>query len=262
MACSRVRSGRTWRRAARTGGRSRGRGPAAAGESDGAGADGLHRNRGFHQVSGYGISSIIPTTCGVLTATDIQELASRLREKENLPGPKAPMAMANLRTERYRTTQHRRRPHRNRDSESSRNLARNGTANSNQRDLDRARPTWVSPGEQRRKKRGLDSIGAPRSRLSQGHPRHQTAAALQSAFESESETRSGSDGIYGESARRVGNSYDGTGTGIQLQGLGDTASIARYVRRPNREVRDGGRDRDKPADARDGARVHIHDAGR
>ncbi len=167
---------------------------------------------------------------GVLTATDIQELASRLREKRNLPGPKSPDGHGESKNGKVSNNTTSTAAPSKRDSESSRNLARNGTANSNQRDLDRARPTWVSPGEQRRKKRGLDSIGAPRSRLSQGHPRHQTAAALQSAFESESETRSGSDGIYGESARRVGNSYDGTGTGIQLQGLGDTA-IDRSLRK-------------------------------
>ncbi len=102
----------------------------------------------------------------------------------------------------------------------------------------------VLPNKQVRKKRGLDAIGAPRSRLSQGHPRHQTASALHSAFgdkggivkreafETEVDQPSGA---YGEGGRRIGNSYDGRGSGLQVHGLGDSA-IPEYL---HREARTG-----------------------
>ena len=81
----------------------------------------------------------------------------------------------------------------------------------------------MSPQEGKRRKRGVDTIGAPRARLSWGHPRNQTASALQTAFDLGDEQGDEARGRYGEHARRAGNSYDGMGSGVQAPGLGDAA---------------------------------------
>ena len=63
----------------------------------------------------------------------------------------------------------------------------------------------------------------PRARLSRGHPRNQTASALQNAFDMVDVPRDEARGRYGEHTRSAGNSYDGMGTGVQAPGLGDAA---------------------------------------
>ncbi|MCY3800796.1 MAG: OB-fold nucleic acid binding domain-containing protein [Chloroflexi bacterium] len=91
-----------------------------------------------------------------------------------------------------------------------------------------AQEVEMSPQEGKRRKRGLDSIGAPRARLSRGHPRNQTASALQNAFDLGDEQGDEARGRYGEHARRTGNSYDGMGSGVQAPGLGDAAIPRSY----------------------------------
>ena len=85
------------------------------------------------------------------------------------------------------------------------------------------RQAEISPREKKRRKRGIDSIGAPRARLSRGHPRNQTASALQAAFDLGGEHGDETWGRYGGHTRRAGNSYDGMGSGVQASGLGDAA---------------------------------------
>ncbi len=85
-----------------------------------------------------------------------------------------------------------------------------------------------SSQEEKRRKRGIDSVGAPRARLSRGHPRNQTASALQNAFDMGGEPGEEARGRYGEHARRAGNSYDGMGTGMQAPGLGDAAILKSF----------------------------------
>ena len=86
-----------------------------------------------------------------------------------------------------------------------------------------AQKAEMSLQENKRRKRGTDSIGVPRARLSRGHPRNQTASALQNAFDMVDVPRDEARGRYGEHTRSVGNSYDGMGTGVQAPGLGDAA---------------------------------------
>ncbi len=96
-----------------------------------------------------------------------------------------------------------------------------------------AKTARMSSSEEKPRKHGIDSIGAPRSRLNQGHPRNQTASALQNAFDVGGGLEDEARGRYGEHTRRVGNSYDGRGSGLQVPGLGD-AAIPKSVRQEAR----------------------------
>ena len=155
---------------------------------------------------------------GVLTAAELQRLAARLRRR-----PAAwPLGRETLWPD----------------------LPRSGSSEASQP------KGWATSTRARAdpRKRGLDSTGAPRTRIRYGHPRDQTASTLHEAFDpydqpvdhaarSVGSMDDALPGRYGEEASRLGNPYDGRGSGLQSPDLGDGAAFKQSRRSARTGVR-------------------------